>query len=413
MNILYIVPYVPNLIRVRPYNLIRSLALRGHRVTLLTLWSSHEEQQSLNTIQAYCEEVHAFHLPSWRPLWNCLSALPSPTPLQAAYCWHPVLVMKLGELLNQRNGRPAYDVVHVEHLRGARFGLEIQRRYNQDKSGHLKGAPFVWDSVDCITNLFRKTSNQAKNSISRWMARFELNRTENYEGWLASQFDRVLVTSPVEKEAFESLLAGGRDPDHISVLRNGVDLEYFSPDPAIERDHCSLVVTGKMSYHANVAMCLHLIEDIMPIVWDRRPEVSVYLVGKDPPRAIRNLGGIPSVTVTGTVADVRPYLRRATIAVAPLKYGAGIQNKVLEAMACGTPVITTPQTVSSLPLRAEHDVLVAPDPQQFAASILELLESAGAQKQLGKAGRAYVETHHNWIEIAGRLEQIYAQSIQI
>ena len=121
---------------------------------------------------------------------------------------------------------------------------------------------------------------------------------------------------------------------HITVLPNGVDLDYFCPSPEPRRP-ATVVISGKMSYHANVTAALHLVEGIMPLVWRERPGVKVTIVGANPPRPIRQLAQrFPGqVEVTGTVPDVRPYLRRASLAAAPVPYGAGIQNKVLEAMA--------------------------------------------------------------------------------
>ncbi|HSG16520.1 MAG TPA: glycosyltransferase, partial [Anaerolineae bacterium] len=111
--------------------------------------------------------------------------------------------------------------------------------------------------------------------------------------------------------------------------------------------------------------------------------------------------------VTGMVEDMRPFLRRATAAVAPLTYGAGIQNKVLEAMACSTPVIASPQAVGALSAESGRDLLVAHDAPDFSTRILDLLDDTGRQLSLGTQGRDYVESHHNWQAIAVRLEEIY------
>jgi len=111
--------------------------------------------------------------------------------------------------------------------------------------------------------------------------------------------------------------------------------------------------------------------------------------------------------VTGTVKDLPPYLQQATVAVAPIAYGVGIQNKVLEAMACATPVVTTPQAVSALEVCSGEDVLVAQEPGEFADAVLSLLYDQQARQRLGQAGRLYVEEHHKWDSIAGQLVGIY------
>lgn len=398
MNILFVVPYVPNLVRVRPYNLIKHLAARGNRVTVLTVWSSAQEQGDLAHLQQICHEVHAVSMPVWHSLVNSLLALPSRRkPLQSVYSWKPQLVAHL-------NGQSPYDVVHVEHLRGSRYALHLR---------HHTQLPVVWDSVDCITHLFRQAASQSKNVTGRLRSWLDLERTAWYEGWLLDKFHHVLVTSPVDREALLSLKHNGSQPAPISVLGNGVDVDHFSPDPSVEREPATLVISGKMSYHANVTMTLHLVREIMPAVWQQRPEARLLIVGKDPTREIQALAENPNITVTGTVASLPPYLQRATVAVAPITYGAGMQNKILEAMSCGTPVVTTPQAVTSLSLEPGRDLVVADTPESYAQAILDVLAQPQRQAELSRNGRCYVEQYHHWPNVAARLETIYREAIAL
>lgn len=398
MRILFVVPYPPSLVRVRPYNLIKYLSERGHEITVATLWTSDEERRATERLQRLCHRVVAFHLPRWRSAWNCLRSLPTATPLQAAYSWQPALATRVVAL------SATTDIVHVEHLRGVKYAVTLSQ------NGHH--VPVVWDSVDCISHLFSQASHHSRSLKGRIMTRLELEWTRRYEAWLIQQFDQVLVTSRVDRTALRKLLKGkdGRDETQaspIDVLPNGVDLEYFAPSPE-EREPNTLIFSGKMSYHANISAALHLIKDIMPHVWSIRPNVRVWLVGKDPTREVQTLAQeSPNVVVTGTVPDIRPYLRRATLSVAPILYGAGIQNKVLEAMACGTPVITNTCATSSLDVKHARDVCIADTATDFAESILHLLDEPVRREELGQAGRTYVAEHHNWATIAAELEGVY------
>lgn len=406
MKILFLVPYIPNLIRVRPYNLICHLAAQGHDVTLLTLWTNEREYEEAKELGKRCT-VEALPLPRWQSYWNCLAALPSRTPLQAVYCWQPQLFERLSRLAgSSERGGPAFDVLHIEHLRGVRYGI------------HLKGLierqgiklPLVWDSVDCISLLFRQAASRSKSFFGRWMTLFELRRTERYEAKAMRFFERALVTSKADRQALLSLLPQSALVAGIEVLPNGVDLDYFRPDLDTPKETQTLVVSGKMSYHANVTMVLYLARELMPRIWARRPDVRLDIVGKDPPEEIVKLALNPAVRVTGTVEDLRPYLRRASVAVAPITYGVGIQNKVLEAMACGTAVVTTPQAVSALEVQNEKEVLVAQDAEDFCRAVLSLLDEPVRRQQLEQAGRAYVEKRHHWGDITSRLAEIYSES---
>jgi sugar transferase (PEP-CTERM/EpsH1 system associated) len=407
MHILFVVPYVPNLIRVRPYNLIRGLSARGHLVTVVTLWSDERERDDLDELGKICYRLYASPLPTWRSFYNALITLATRKPLQSRYSWQPALAERIGELLDHCNETPPFDVIHIEHLRGAEYGLGVKSRL--EKAGVR--LPIVWDSVDCISHLFKQSSLLSKRRMSRWLTGFELGRTRWYENWLVHQFDRVLVTSEIDRNALISLQSNGRDVSQISVLPNGVDLTYFEPDERVIRDDAALVVSGKMSYHANISMVLYLINEIMPLIWSHRPDIKLWLVGKDPSRDILNFSDHPAITVTGTVVDIRPYLRKAVIALAPTTYGTGIQNKVLEAMACGTPVVSTSKAVAALTVRPEHDLLVADEPEEFAGRILNLLDFPERRKQIGQAGRRYVEQNHNWQNISANLEDIYLAAI--
>lgn len=408
MNILFIVPYVPNQIRVRPYNLIRFLARRGHRVTLATLWTDEQENQGLEELRRDCQAVYALPMPAWRSMWNCVAALPSSRPLQAAYSWNTELAHQASQLAVGGNGKGTFDVIHVEHLRGVQYGLFLKSQL----ADAGRSVPVIWDSVDSISLLFRQAMVESKSFFSRSLTRFELGRTERYEGWLLDRFDQVLVTSPADRKALIDLAPTAGQLPRVSVLRNGVDLGYFTPGDKASREPASIVISGKMSYHANVAMALNFIQQIMPLVWKQRPEVKVSIVGKDPAPQVQALGADSRVEVTGTVSDIRPHLCSASLAAAPIAYGAGIQNKVLEAMACGTPVVASSQAISALEIVPGQEVYVADTPVEFASAILNLLNDAPLRERLGDAGRSYVERNHDWYGVAGQLELVYDQAIQ-
>ena len=403
MNILYMVPYVPSLVRVRPFNLIRSLSELGHKVTVATLWTNEREREEANQLKGYCHQLQLEYLPQWQSILNCLVSTSSSTPLQAVYSWNRGYAERLAELAGEHDGRRPFDVIHVEHLRGVRYGLYLKSK--------LPEIPVVWDSVDCISYLFKQAAHHSRKRISRWLTHFELGRTERYEGRLPAQFNRTLVTSPTDQDEILALADRPKDLAAVSVLPNGVDLDYFKPVPFGDREEATLVISGKMSYHANVTMVLYLAQAIMPIIWKECPEVKLWVVGKDPPREIATLANNPQIQVTGTVNDIRPYLQRATVAVAPLLYGAGIQNKVLEAMACATPVVSTLKATSALSLQPGQVLLVADEPQGFARHVLDLLGDPTYQQRVGLSGRQFVEKNHHWVEIARRLEGVYREVV--
>ena len=410
MHILFIVPYSPTRIRVRPYNLIKHLAQRENLLTLATVWEDEVELDELKEFERLGVQIIAQPLQKTRVLANTGRTFFSSTPLQARYSWQPDLADQLSELLTSDPNR--WDVIHVEHLRGAQYGLHIKEQLGE----HGLSIPVVWDSVDCISLLFEGASRSSRSGFGRWITRFELPRTRRFEGFLVHQFERVLATSSQDKRALEELgdqysCVSNPGTSTVTVLPNGVDLEYFFPVPD-QRESDIIIFTGKLSYHANQTAATYLANDIMPHIWERRPQTKLQLVGKDPPAAIRRLGERENrIEVTGYVPDIRDYLRRASLAIAPIVYGAGIQNKVLEAMACGIPVAASSQAVSALGAIPGRDVLVGDEPQDIAAAALKLLEDPRLNTRIGANGRAYVERHHDWNSIAAQLEDIYRETI--
>jgi glycosyltransferase involved in cell wall biosynthesis len=255
--------------------------------------------------------------------------------------------------------------------------------------------------------LFQQAAGNSSSFFGKFVTRFELPRTRIAEGNLICRFDHVLVTSSTDKNALLDLVPNGKEPSPISVLPNGVDLDYFYPNSGIKRDIATIVFTGKMSYHANISMAKYLVSEIMPLVWKARPDTHLFIVGKNPPADIKDFNANPFITVTGTVDDIRPYLWRATVSVVPLLYGAGIQNKILEAMATGTPVITTSRTLSALQTKPGKHLLVANNPSEFAKSILILINDRNRMNELGSSGMAYIRSMHDWNSIAYQMTNIY------
>lgn len=427
MRVLFVVPYTPNPIRVRPYEFLRAMLRRGHDVTLATLWTSPAEQDDLDRLAQMGVRMLSRSMPAWQSALNSLAALPAQLPLQAVYSWQPDLFRLLLAQVKEQQ----FDAIHVEHLRGSRYGLEVLHSLQSSQ----RRPPIVWDSVDCISHLFAQASAQSRSTKGRLMTRFELPRTQRYEGRLIHTFDRTVVTSHIDKAALLALasqvdydcgVAQRKVDEVIEVVPNGVDLEHFAFCRQEHRHRNRVVFSGKMSYHANVTAALHLVNDIMPLVWAQHPDAEVWLVGKDPAPVLRALAekqasgtatsplvahaDVPTrrVVVTGEVPAMQDYIQAASVAVAPLLYGAGIQNKVLEAMACGAPVVASPQASQSLAALSGQDFLLASTASEFAAAILSLLDSPDLRAEVGRAGRRFVETNHSWNSAAKQLEEIYA-----
>lgn len=389
MRILYVTPYVPSRIRVRPFHLIQELC-RAHEVTSLTV-STPADSDDLERLAGWCEEVVPVPLRPSQIARSCAGAVLQGMPLQAAYCRSAELSHQFHALLDQR----PFDVVHIEHLRAGYLGLD-----------QPAPAPLVYDAVDSISLLLRRTLRASHSVKQRLIAAIELHRTETFEARLLERFHNTVVTSAEDRDALLRLKVGAP----ISIVSNGVDTDYFQPVSG-QTDPSTIVLSGKMSYHANVSAAMHLMRDIMPIVRALRCDVRVRIAGSDPSPDVRRLAEDPSVTVTGHVEHLTEAIGTATVAVCPVTIKVGIQNKILEAMALGVPVVSSRVGAAGLGALPGRDILVADNDHQFAEHVCRLLDDVDLRHRIGTAGRRYVEQHHAWAAAARDLVGVYRRTI--
>lgn len=386
MRILFVTPYVPSQVRIRPYAFIRELARRGHQVTLVCLVQPAWEAQYLPEVTPYCEAVYPIFLSRFEPLLRTVFSLPTRTPLSVAYCRSEQLDQLIRYLVQQGH----YDVIHTEFLRVAPATV------------HLNGSPKVYDAVDSLVLTYRRSMSAAHVSPQqRMIALIEWLKLRRFEPSLLKHYDRLLVSSPADQRAMEP----ANSP--VTVIPNGVYLDYFTFQDQ-PRETETIMFLGKMSYYVNVSSVLWFYRQVFPLIRNHRPGVKFQIVGRNPVPKIAALAQDPNVEVTGTVPDVRPYLSQATVTICPMVSGAGIQNKMLESMAVGTPCVSTSLACQALSVEPGRDVLIADTAETFAASVLELLDDPNFRHNLSINGRQYVETNHAWDRIGESLNGIYS-----
>ncbi len=388
VRILFIAPYIPSPIRVRPFHFIRELA-RHHKVAVLATGTGRELADAAR-LRTMCQAVEVVPFTRSAALRSCLAATMRGIPLQAAVCQSPAFRRRLRDLL----ATGSFDLVHLEHLRASRLIEDIP-----------DALPRVYDSVDCISLLLDRTRRSSHSARQRLIAMLELRRTQAYEAQLLARFDKVVVTSPDDASALGALNPSA----DITVVPNGVDLASFAPFEG-PREAATLVFSGKMSYHANATAALHFVKEIFPAIRAVVPEARLRIVGSAPPPSIRELARDPAIEVTGYVPDLRAAIGTATVAVCPVTVKVGIQNKVLEAMAAGLPVVCSREGTAGLAARAGGDYLVADDSDGFARDVCRLLADPALRDDVGRAGRQYVESHHRWSAVVNQLEQCYSEA---
>lgn len=228
----------------------------------------------------------------------------------------------------------------------------------------------------------------------------QLLAARRYESFMFTPYARTVVVSDRDRDELLSL----NPALPVEVIPNGVDTRGFRPRPTARIP--ALLFVGNYDYPPNVDAARYLAQDIFPVVRERLPQARLWLVGNAPPPELRALAS-ESIRVTGRVPDVRPYLARAGAFVSPLRLGAGIKNKVLEALAMGCPVIATPLSLDGIAARDGHEVLVAEGPA-LAEAALRLLQDVGLSRQLSLNGRRLIESRYSWDHVAERYLALYA-----
>jgi polysaccharide biosynthesis protein PslH len=193
-------------------------------------------------------------------------------------------------------------------------------------------------------------------------------------------------------------------------IPTGVDTEYFAPDAAPEAPG-QLVFTGAMDWYPNEDAILHFVDAILPLIRREAPDVRLTVVGRNPSPSLRAAATRAGVHVTGTVDDVRPFMRAASVYVVPLRVGGGTRLKIFEALAMGKAVVSTSVGAEGLPLVAEQHFLAADDPAALAQSVLKLLRDRKARDRLGFAGRRLVEARYSWRGVARRFESELSEAV--
>ena len=269
----------------------------------------------------------------------------------------------------------------------------------------LQGVPAIVDLVDVDSQKWQDYAATSRPPRS-WLYRLEARRLRQLEGTLPTWARAVTLVSEAEEDLFRQFAQPGR----VEVISNGVDLDYFQPRSEPES---GCVFTGALDYWPNIEGISWFCREVWPEIHRQQGHTRLSIVGRRPVSAVRRLGTIPGVEVVGEVPDVRPYYSRAAVVVAPLRIARGIQNKLLEAMAMSKALVASPACLQGVHAQPDVHLLRADSAKDWQQTILRLINSPGLRRQLGQAGRRFVEDRHRWdhcLEPLGRLLDDVASS---
>ena len=391
------IPYPPNKgDKIRSFNLLKYLA-RNYRVHLGAFIDTPHDWDYRADVEALCGEVCLLNLQPLRRRIASLKGLVDGRPLTLPYYAHDEMQRWVDDIVTRR---PLAAIV----VFSSPMAQYVERH---DRAGLRR----VVDFVDVDSDKWRQYTKSKSWPLS-WLYGREGRTLLDYERKIAAGFDATVFVSDDEAALFQRLApeTSGR----VSAVHNGVDTDYFSP----LRDYTNpyppssqvLVFTGAMDYWANVDAVRWFAEDIFPGIRAQIPTAEFFIVGARPSTDVTALDKLSGVTVTGAVHDIRPYIAHAGAAVAPMRIARGVQNKVLEAMAMGKPVLATPEAAAGITASLGVDLVVEADVAGLQAQAVRLLTEGNMAME--QAARSCILRHYGWEQNLKRFDELLGAEVE-
>ncbi|MCB9046624.1 MAG: glycosyltransferase [Chitinophagales bacterium] len=360
---------------------------KRHELHLLTFAQTDEDLGYKAELEKVFTRVHFIYLPKWKSALNCVAALWSATPLQVLYFKSAAMKAKLAELLEGDD----FDAVHVQHLRMSPY------------LANRKELPRILDMPDAFSLYWERREKAEKNPVLKFINGIEKDRLLRYEQ-IMKRYDLSLVCSAEDLV----YLKGKHQLSNIELLPNGVDLDTFAAKDHDYSHNKTLLFTGNMDYAPNVDAVQYFVAEVLPLIQKVHPDVQFIIAGQRPVKKVQDLAS-ENVKVTGFIKDLAAVYNEASVVVAPLRFGAGTQNKVLEAMAMGVPVVCSDIGFKGLGIESGEGAVMQTTAGTFANAVVDLLNSEEERRKVGQKGIEVIRNSFGWDAIALLLEKYLQQ----
>ncbi len=389
MKILFITPRFPyppiKGDKLRNYYFIKELS-RENDVSLLSFIEEDNDREYMEEMEKYCKHVEVVKLPPWNSVTKMIANVSSHLPFQVAYYKSSIMRSKFGEMAKQEE----FDIVHVSLIR---MGYYLDT---------IKAIPVILDHIDALSLNMSRRYNNERNWLLQTLFKVEYLRTQSYE--ISFKNIPSIITSKKDKDAL-------RNNGKVEVLSNGVDSSFYFPSSNNKIKDIDLVFVGNMGYFPNVNAMQFFMKEVWVNITNMLPQTNLYITGSNPDKSVQAMEEDRKVIVTGFVDDVRDYYYRAKVFIAPLQSGTGIQNKVLEAMACGVPVVSTKYGNSGIQATNGKEIVIADTPIEFAESVVSMLKSTNDRKRIAEGARRLVVERFSWKTKVDELVSFYKKVI--
>lgn len=369
--------------RLRAYHVMETLASE-HELTLISFVENSAQYDHLTHLEPFCRDIRIVRKTRIDSLVTAAANCWRRVPLQTLY--YRSGAMK--RLVRTTIANGSFDAAYIHLFRMATYLGQ-------------RDVPFrIVDLTDVVSREI-EGSLRHRSAASRLVYSAEQRRIARFEDALSEEAEEVWLISPVERAALLDRCPAAK----VRVVPNGVDGAIFRPLQNAE-DPLTIVFSGHMSVFHNIDAAAHLVEDLLPRIHREFPSLKLRIVGASPSRRVQRLHRPPAVTVTGFVPDLNRELNRGAVFVAPLRFSAGVQNKVLEAMAAARPVVTTPSVAEGIDAGPGRHLLVGESSEALADHVSDLLGDPDRRRAIGTAARRYVQERFSWRVVAARAREI-------
>jgi sugar transferase (PEP-CTERM/EpsH1 system associated) len=361
---------------------------KHHRVTLACPLEGPAELAAAGEFRAVIPDLECAAVGKLKRYLSVFTSLAGTRPLSLGFFACRSLLGRVSERFREES----FDLVYVSSSSAAQYSTQ-------------SGVRTLVDFIDVDSEKWAQFAVNSSQPFS-WIYRLEARRLRRYEIELSHQARLSLFATVRDQRIFRQFA-----PDAESaVVLNGVDLDYFCPGNRHSSGPPTIIFTGALDYFPNADAVRWFAKQVLPLIRRSVHNVRFLVVGRRPGRMVRQIGLLQGVEVISNVPDVRPYMRAADVAVVPLRIASGIQNKALEAMAMGLPVVASLRTAEGIDASASEEWFVEKSPDAYADRIVSLLQDPVTRSAVGSRGRAFVERKHSWDKILPEIDDLLVRA---
>lgn len=367
--------------KLRAYYQIKELA-KQHEVYLFCLNYKDEEEKAKEELLKYCKTIHIEKLNLFSSLLRVCFSVFSFLPFQTAYYNSPNAKKHFKSFVEKNN----IELCYFQFVRLAPFAKKINKKK-------------VLDFQDTLSvNMKRRADNSGL--LERLLFSIEAKRLARYESKMFEVFDALTIITDADRKLLKS-----PRKEEVHIIPNGVAESYFTYPQPKEKPY-DVLFSGAMSYAPNIDAAEYLIKEIMPLVWEKKPNVKIAIAGGGAPISLQKEAD-ERIIMPGWVDDMKEYYSQTKIFIAPMRIGTGLQNKLLEAMAMNVACVTSPLANQALKAKDKEEILIANTTKEYADYVIELLDNKELAQNIASKGKDYVFNQYSWQTNCEKLSNIF------